>query len=195
MYWLPTVLPRQQLLEQIARGNGNPDLQLTPSGTCGEQAATEPFAGSDGDLLFHQRCGGEAGNSERVPEQPRHRPPAADLQIGERLRIARRRPWRAGREYRQRRVVAAHARRSVARGRIQIINAMYRGGNTEKLTEVARTDKDPKCAWRLSTYSLPIGRLTWARRWLRSTHPNRTRRCKARHRHAPREPAECQRAG
>jgi hypothetical protein len=147
----------QQLLEQIARGNGNPDLQITAIGymlrnkqfpnrtqtlyeiynaTSDTQVKREIInalrSNSDTDHLM------QIYKAEKDPDLRR----SAIAGLGDKPGNAE--LWQL------------YQGETTPEGKIAILDAMHDNGNTEKLTEVARTDKDPKVRMRaiqvLSSY-------------------------------------------
>ena len=60
----------------------------------------------------------------------------------------------------------------------QILQAMFVGGNSHRLIELAKTEKDPELrATAVRNLGLMGGPKTQPRRWSRSTAPTRIRRC------------------
>jgi hypothetical protein len=150
----------QQLLEQIARGNNNPDLQLTAIRYMVEnkqqpnraQVLVEIYA-STGDPAVKREIVNAFRNARDYDHllQIAKTEKALDLRqsayagLGDKAGNAE--LWQ---------LFQAEAS---PEGRIQIIESMYSNGSSDKLIEVARTDKDPKvriAAIRmLSSYKAP----------------------------------------
>jgi TolA-binding protein len=135
----------QQLLEQIARGNGNPDLQITAVRYMVEnkqqpnraQVLVEIYA-SSGDPAVKR----EIVNAFRNSHDYDHL-----LQIArtEKVQDLRQSAFAGlGDKAGNAELWQLFQAEGSPDGRIQILDSMYNNGSTEKLTEVARTDKDPK---------------------------------------------------
>jgi tetratricopeptide (TPR) repeat protein len=135
----------QQLLEQIARGNGNPDLQVTAIRYMVEdkqqpnraQVLMEIYTSST-DQTVKQEILSAFRNSHDYDHlmQIARAEKSSDLRasaysgLGEKAGNAE--LWQL------------FQAETAPEGKIQIIDQMYNNGSTEKLAEVARTDKDPK---------------------------------------------------
>jgi hypothetical protein len=134
----------QQLLEQIARGNGNPDLQMTAISYMVEnkqqpnrsQVLMEIYASSSDPAVKR-----EILNAFRNSRDYDHL-----LQIARTDRTDLRQTALAGLGDKSgnAELWQLFQGETSPEARIQIIESMGSNGNTEKLTEVARTDKDPK---------------------------------------------------
>jgi tetratricopeptide (TPR) repeat protein len=135
----------QQLLEQIARGNGNPDLQMTAIAYMVEnkqqpnraQVLTEIYA-STSDPAVKRAIVNAFRNNHDYDRL---------LQIArtERTTDLRQSAFGAlGDQTGNAELWQLFQAETSPEARAQIIEAMYSNGNTEKLIEVARTDKDPK---------------------------------------------------
>jgi hypothetical protein len=147
----------QQLLEQIARGNGNPDLQITAIGYMlrnkqfpnRTQTLYEIYNSTNDIQVKREIINALRSNSdtdhlmqiykaEKDPELRR----SAIAGLGDKPGNAE--LWQL------------YQGETSEDARIAILDAMHDNGNTEKLTEVARNDKDPKVRMRaiqvLSSY-------------------------------------------
>jgi len=135
----------QQLLEQIARGNGNPDLQLTAirymvenkqqpnrSQVLMEIYASTSDAAVKREILNAFQNSHDSDHLLQIFKSEKDSGLRSDALGGLGENTGNAELWQLLQG------------ETSSEGRIQIINAMYRGGNTDKLTEVARTDKDPK---------------------------------------------------
>jgi len=135
----------QQLLEQIARGKGNPDLQVTAIRYMVEnkqqpnraQVLLEIYSSTNEPAVKQ-----EILNAYQNSHDSDHLLQIFKLEKDSGLRGDALRGL--GDNSGNAELWQLMQAEPSPEGRIQIINAMYRGGNTEKLTEVARTDKDPK---------------------------------------------------
>jgi HEAT repeats len=135
----------QQLLEQIARGNGNPDLQMTairymvqdkqqPNRS---QVLTEIYASTSDPAVKR-----EILNAFRNSHDYDHLLQIAKSEKSQDLRQSAfgglgDKPGNAE-------LWQLFQSETSPEARIQIIESMYSNGSTDKLIEVARTDKDPK---------------------------------------------------
>jgi len=135
----------QQLLEQIARGNGNPDLQMTAIRYMVQdkqqpnraQVLMEIYT-STNDLAVKREILNAFRNSRDYDRllQIAKAEKTSDLRgsafagLGDQTGNAE--LWQL------------FQGETSADARVQIIDQMYNNGSTEKLAEVARTDKDPK---------------------------------------------------
>jgi len=134
----------QQLLEQIARGNGNPDLQMTAISYMVEnkqqpnrsQVLMEIYTSSNDPAVKREILNAFRNNRDYDHLLQIAKADRTDLRqsafsaLGDRTGNAE--LWQL------------FQGETSPEARIQIIESMGSNGNTEKLTEVARTDKDPK---------------------------------------------------
>lgn len=135
----------QQLLEQIARGNGNPDLQVTAVRYMVEnkqqpnraQVLVEIY-GSTNDPAVKR----EIVNAFRNSHDYDHLLQIARTEKSQDLRQSA--FAGLGDQAGNAELWQLFQAEGSPEGRIQIIDSMSSNASTEKLTEVARTDKDPK---------------------------------------------------
>ncbi len=137
----------QQLLEQIARGNGNPDLQMTAIRYMVEnkqqpnraQVLMEIYSSTSDQTVKREILNAfrNSRDTAHLLQIARAEKPTSDLRqsalsgLGDKSGNAE--LWQL------------FQNETSPEGRIQILDAMYNAtGNTEKLAEVARTDKDTK---------------------------------------------------
>ncbi len=139
----------QQLLEQIARGNSNPDLQLTavqymlgnkqfPNRT---QVLYEIYNSTSDpsvkrEIISALRSNNDTDHLVQIYKAEKDSSLRRDAISGIGEVPGNAALWQLFQS------------ETTVDGKLQILDAMYRGGNTEKLTEVARTDKDPKVRMR-----------------------------------------------
>ncbi len=135
----------QKLLEQIARGNSNPDLQLTairymvgnkqfPNRS---QALFEIYGATSDPTLKREILGALRSNGDSAHMLQIYRSEKdSDLK---RQAIGNLGDHAGNTELWQ-----LYQAETTTDGKIMILGAMFTNGNTEKLAEVARTDKDPK---------------------------------------------------
>ena len=147
--------PRAQaLLGEIARGNANPDLQreavryLGMSGNAkSRQLLSEMYASAD----VQQRQEGDPPRLHALRRQDPRRQRRAQRE-GSRLcaakRSARSASWAAAPSWP--RCTAPRPNRGV---REDIIQALFLSGDSAKIGELARDEKDPTCAWKRSRSS------------------------------------------
>ncbi len=136
----------QQLLEQIARGNGNPDLQIT---AIGYMLRNKQFPNRTQSLFEIYNSTNDPAVKREIISALRSNNDAAHLtQIYKSEKDADLRrdavsglgqiPGNAD-------LWQLYQGETTTEGKLLLLDYMNRdGGNTEKLTEVARTDKDPK---------------------------------------------------
>jgi hypothetical protein len=147
----------QQLLEQIARGNGNPDLQIT---AIGYMLRNKQFPNRTQTLFEIYNSTNDAQVKREIINALRSNSDTDHL-----MQI-----YKAEKDTDLRRSAIAgmgdkpgnaelwqlYQGETTPEAKIAILDAMHDNGNTEKLTEVARTDKDPKVRMRaiqvLSSY-------------------------------------------
>ena len=137
----------QQLLEQIARGQGNPDLQLLAIRYFGERRRQNPNASqvlseiyaSSSDLAV-KRAILSAFESSRDKDrlmQIAKTEKSQDLRLEAVRRLASMNDARAE-------VWQLYQSESSPEIRMQILEALPNNGNLDKFLEVAKTDKDPR---------------------------------------------------
>jgi hypothetical protein len=139
----------QQLLEQIARGNGNPDLQLTAinymvrdkkapnrSQTLFEIYSSTSDAAVKREIIGALRSNGDTDHLMQIYKSEKDAALRRDAIGGIGDKPGNTELWQL------------FQAETTPEGKLLILDAMYNNGNTEKLTEVARTDKDPKVRMR-----------------------------------------------
>jgi hypothetical protein len=132
----------QQLLEQVARGSANPDLQLRAISYMGErrkangaQVLSEIYAASNDVNVKHAILDSFANNRDKD-----HLLQAAKSETSQELRVIA--IHNLGSFDGQPELWQIYQTETSPEVKIQILQSMYQNGNTEKLAEVVKTEKD-----------------------------------------------------